>query len=109
MKTNNQPTNKYKLAFWTIMIIALCFFISLGFDYLMKEEYNSGRTQGQLDIINATTQTGQIFYLMNTSDANSINSTTINKEIEKFMKDCIAYEVCTFNQTKYQMLMEKKQ
>jgi hypothetical protein len=105
MKTNNQPTNKYKLAFWSVMIIALCFFISLGFDYLIKEEYNSGRTQGQLDIINETTQTGTIFYLMNTSDAKSINSTSISKIQQDFLTSCIKAGVCTFNQTKYNELM----
>lgn len=109
MKTNNQPTNKYKLAFWTIMIIALCFFISLGFDYLMKEEYNSGRTQGQLDIINRTTYSGEILYLTNISNQNSINFTTISKIQWEAIDGCVKSQVCTWNQTKYQMLMEKKQ
>jgi hypothetical protein len=101
MKTNNQPTNKYKLAFWSVMIIALCFFISLGFDYLIKEEYNSGRTQGQLDIINETTQTGTIFYLMNTSDAKSLNFTTFDQIRTDFITECVRVGVCTWNQTKY--------
>jgi hypothetical protein len=110
MKERNTQSKKVKFDMFFKMLagaIILTIILScyIGLKSFTVNTYNSGRTQGQLDIINETTQTGTIFYLMNTSDAKSINSTSISKIQQDFLTSCIKAGVCTFNQTKYNELM----